>query len=59
MLPCAPSRKAITSVVWPLPPGKLAAVIRVSPTIATGAFVKAGSFCFQTTEPSLRLSAIR
>jgi hypothetical protein len=29
-LPSAPSRKAITSVIWPWPPGKLAAVISVA-----------------------------
>jgi hypothetical protein len=40
-----------------LPIGKLAAVTSVSPAIASGAFVPAGSFACQTTLPFVRSSA--
>src|SRR3954447_8434294 len=49
----------MTSVVCPLPPGKLAAVISVSSWTAIGAFVKAGSFSRHAIRPLLRARATR
>ena len=47
----------MTSVVWPLPPGKLAAVMSVSSWMAIGALVNAGSFWRPAIRPLLRASA--
>src|SRR6202020_1347893 len=54
----ANSEYAMIAACWPGPPGKLPTAISVSPSIATGELVPAGSCCCQTILPVFVFIAI-